>query len=196
MSLVLLRSRHRVSIAPRQNVPRGLAAHLKYRRKARRPSRRLPSLKGNKSQRSRRSSLNDLGGNRCVGIARGHFGASCVSSMSGFEVIRVLGFVLSAPGIAVAIAQCGQYLKEKIQKLRDASKIINDFLVFAEDLHNGKLKANTSSCAKVSLVAHSGIPSPRPSSRIVSLLVGSTSRRAVHNTYFGVLVRKQESLGI
>jgi hypothetical protein len=62
--------------------------------------------------------------------------------MSGFEVIGVLSFVLSAPGIAVAIAQCGQYLKEKIQKLRDAPKIINNFLVFAEDLHNGKLKAH------------------------------------------------------
>ena len=60
--------------------------------------------------------------------------------MSGLEILAIVGFALSTPGVAVAISQCGQYLKDKIEAFKNAPREIESFKLFAKDLHDGEMK--------------------------------------------------------
>ena len=57
-------------------------------------------------------------------------------------ILGVTGSVLAAPEIALAFAQCGKLLAERVQSFRNAPKIVEDLKRFGWDLYGGTLKLN------------------------------------------------------
>src|SRR6266498_5255226 len=55
-------------------------------------------------------------------------------------ILSAAGFALSAPGVATAFAQCGEYVQNLVHKFTHAPETIRNIGAFGHDLHQGKLK--------------------------------------------------------
>ena len=56
------------------------------------------------------------------------------------ELIGVLSLAAAIPGVAVAVAQIGNYLLIQLKAVNDADEGTEEFRKFASNLYNGKMK--------------------------------------------------------
>lgn len=57
-------------------------------------------------------------------------------------ILAIVSVGVAAPGIAVSLAQCGEYLEKLVERFTDAPNAIRELGMFGHDLFYGKMKLN------------------------------------------------------